>query len=162
MNRSDHNSAPTAENDFGRIAPDQQYRALVTHEGQQLVATIVASADLLEDRLVMSTFDRFPSTAPRSIGAVTQLLEDVQDLGRDCAGAKHLWSPTSNLLWVIDENGQVEIQIDLDEHEGKDVRIWTHFVADRRGWDSPGRECRICENLVEDGEHWDAVAEEVA
>jgi hypothetical protein len=111
-------------------------RALVRRDGQALPATVEATDAMLEERLVRVDYDRFPGRETRTVGAVVAILDELVDLGVDQEGARHLWSPDSNLVWAVEPGGDVEWSYDLDAdaHADKDARKWTHYVARERGW----------------------------
>lgn len=129
-----HGRESAVDHDFA----DGETRALVTHDGQALPATVRATDAMLDERLVCVGYDRYPSREMRPIGGVRVVFADegTVDLGVDRAGGRHLWSPHSNLVWVLGTDGDVEQSYDLDsaEHADKDVRTWTQYVAHERGW----------------------------
>lgn len=118
---------------------DNGSRALVRHDGQQLVATVGTPDDVLEEALILVTFDRHPAQAALPIGAVERELDrDGELLGTDQEGGTHVYQPAENTVEIWEDSkiarAGADRTVDLDEYEDKDVRSWTHHVADKRGW----------------------------
>ncbi|WP_323190441.1 hypothetical protein [Halostella sp. PRR32] len=106
--------------------------------GQRLPATIDAPRKLVDDHSrVRVTFDRYDRSDIVPVGMVAEVLAGEVSLGVDQAGDRHVWYPIDNVVRVLDADGDVVREVDQDEFDGRDVRTWTKFVADRRGWARP-------------------------
>ncbi|WP_323192429.1 hypothetical protein [Halostella sp. PRR32] len=102
--------------------------------GQRLPATIDAPRKLVDDHSrVRVTFDRYDRSDVVPVGMVAAVLDGERVLGVDQTGDRHIWDPVDNVVRVYDDAGEVDREVDQDE-PGKDVRTWTAYVADRRGW----------------------------
>ncbi|MFC6723506.1 hypothetical protein ACFQE1_03695 [Halobium palmae] len=104
--------------------------------GQAVPATVHVMAGMLDDRaVVMVDYDRHAGRDVVPLKWVEGLLTGTINLGVDVHGDRHLWEPRKNRVVVETATGGIA-HVEILE-AGTDVRTWTQFVAEDRGWTRP-------------------------